>query len=222
VKRVAVLASGRGSNLAALLGAQPAFPAYRVSLVLSNVDASGALALAQQASVEALCVPSRGVAREEHEQALVAALISRSIDLVCLAGYMRVLSPGFISSVARPILNIHPSLLPAFPGLHAQMQALDAGVRWSGATVHFVDAGLDSGPIILQEPVKVDKDDTEASLSLRILETEHKLYPRALDIVARGAYEIRGRTVYLQDQIQVLAKEPFVSAGGTREPTRLP
>ncbi len=197
MKRVAVLASGRGSNLAALLRAQAVYPSYRVVLVLSNVEGSGALSLARDASVEAVCVPSRGVSRDDHERALLALLASRTVDLICLAGYMRVLTPVLIDGFSGPILNIHPFLLPAFPGMHAQKQALDAGVRWSGATVHFVDPGLDSGPILLQEPVRVHPDDSEDLLSARILETEHRLYPQALDIVARDAYEIKGRTVRL-------------------------
>ena len=197
MKRVAVLASGRGSNLAALIAAQSAFTSYRVALVVSNVDGSGALALARDAQVEALSVPSRGLPRDEHERLVASALSSRSIDMVCLAGYMRVLGLTFMDGIRLPILNIHPSLLPAFPGMHAQRQAIVAGVRWSGATVHFVDAGLDSGPIILQEPVRVEPEDTDGSLSARILEAEHALYPQAVDIVARGAYEIRDRTVRL-------------------------
>ena len=198
MKRVAVLASGRGSNLVALIAAHRVFASYRIVLVVSNVAATGALDRARDASIEALSIPSRGLAREEHERVVASALAERSIDIVCLAGYMRVLSPAIIQALSRPILNIHPSLLPAFPGMHAQKQALEAGVRWSGATVHFVDAGLDSGPIILQEPVEVAPDDTEDSLSTRILETEHRIYPQSVDIVARDAYEMRGRTVYLR------------------------
>ena len=197
MRRVAVLASGRGSNLGALLSAQAEYSSYRVVLLVSNIEGSGALGLARDASVEAVCVPSRGVQREAHERAVVALLGSRSIEFVCLAGYMRRLTPTFIDTLERPILNIHPSLLPAFPGMHAQKQALEAGVRWSGATVHFVDAGVDTGPIILQEPVPVAPDDTEETLSLRILDVEHRIYPKALDIVARGAYAILGRTVRL-------------------------
>lgn len=197
MKRVAVLASGRGSNFAALLRAQAHYSSYRVVLGVSNVEGCGALGLARDASVEAVCLPSRGLSRDDHERALVVLLASRRVDLVCLAGYMRVLTPVFIDGLSRPILNIHPSLLPAFPGMHAQKQALDAGVRWSGATVHMVDAGLDTGPIVLQEPVRVDPDDTEETLAARILETEHQLYPRATDIVARGAYEVTGRRVRL-------------------------
>lgn len=197
MKRVAVLASGRGSNLAALIAAQSGYASYRIALVVSNVEGSGALALAAAASIEALPVASRGVPREVHEEAVLSALSARSIDIVCLAGYMRVLSPKFIRGLSRPILNIHPSLLPAFPGMHAQRQALQAGVRWSGATVHFVDAGVDTGPIILQKPAAVAENDTEETLSARVLEIEHEIYPQALDIVARGAYEVRGRTVHV-------------------------
>lgn len=197
MKRVAVLASGRGSNLAALLRAQAEYSSFRVVLAVSNVEGSGALSLGRDAFVEAACVPSRGVGRDAHERALLDLLASRNVDVVCLAGYMRVLTPVFIGGFSGPILNIHPSLLPAFPGMHAQKQALDAGVRWSGATVHFVDTGLDTGPILLQEPVRVHPDDTEGTLSARILATEHRLYPQAVDITARGAYELNGRTVRL-------------------------
>ncbi|MEO5762501.1 MAG: phosphoribosylglycinamide formyltransferase [Vicinamibacteria bacterium] len=195
MKRVAVFASGRGSNLSALLRDQAAYDSYRVALVISNVPGSGALNLATEASIEALLIPSRGIERSTHESLVLAALQSRSIDIVCLAGYMRVLGSAFIDGFKKPILNIHPSLLPSFPGMHAQKQAVDAGVRWSGATVHFVDGGLDSGPIILQEPVEVCAEDDEDRLSSRILQAEHQIYPRALDIVARGVYRLQGRVV---------------------------
>lgn len=201
MKRVAVLASGRGSNLGALIAAQAQHPSYQVVVALSNVESSGSLALAGQAGVEALCIPSRGLTREVHEGRLLQALRARSIEIVCLAGYMRVLTSAFIDGVAMPILNIHPSLLPAFPGMHAQRQALEAGVRWSGATVHFVDSGLDSGPILLQEPVAVKPDDSESALAARILEVEHRLYPQAVDIVARDAYQIMGRVVHLRPSV---------------------
>jgi phosphoribosylglycinamide formyltransferase 1 len=197
VSRVAVFASGRGSNLGALIAAQKDYPSYRVVLVVSNVAGSGALALAAEAGIEALCIPSRGLDRAVHEKAVLAAVQARTIDLICLAGYMRVLGAEFIDGFARPILNIHPSLLPSFPGMHAQKQALEAGVRWTGVTVHFVDSGLDSGPILLQEPVRVHADDRETSLSARVLETEHRLYPEAVDIVARNNYQISGRKVLL-------------------------
>lgn len=197
MKRVAVLASGRGSNLSALLAAQDKFVSYRVVLVVSNVEGSGALALGRAGGLEAVALPSRGVDREQHERSILACLSRESIDLICLAGYLRVLGKGFLEAAPGPVLNIHPSLLPAFPGMHAQKQALEAGVRWSGATVHFVDPGLDTGPIVLQEPVRVEPDDSEESLSARILEVEHRIYPEAVDLVARGAYEIHGRTVRL-------------------------
>lgn len=196
MKRVAVFASGRGSNLGALIAAQKEFPSFHVVLVISNVAGSGALALAAEAGIEVLCIPSRGVDRSSHEQSLLAAVKARSIDLICLAGYMRVLGAGFIDGFGGPILNIHPSLLPSFPGMHAQRQAWEAGVLWTGATVHFVDSGLDSGPIVLQEPVPVLPDDTETSLSARVLEAEHRLFPRAVDRVARSNYEVRGRRVF--------------------------
>lgn len=182
----------------ALTAAQERFSSYRVVLALSNLPSSGALISAKEAGVESLAIPSHGVVREDHERAVLAAIASRSIDLICLAGYMRLLSAHFIEEVSRPILNVHPSLLPSFPGMHAQRQAIDAGVRWSGATVHFVDGGLDTGPIILQEPVGLEPGDTEDSLSVRILETEHRIYPRAVDLVAREAYEIAGRRVLLR------------------------
>lgn len=203
MKRVAVFASGRGSNLSALVAAQAAFSSYRVVLVVTNVESSGALVQARHNDIEALAVPSRGVPRQEHEHAVVRALAGRAIDIICLAGYMRVLGPTFIERFSGPILNVHPSLLPAFPGVHAQRQAVAAGVRWSGATVHFVDSGLDTGPIIFQEPVAVEPQDTEDTLSSRILETEHRLYPEAVDVVARGAYQIKGRLVLLSDATQV-------------------
>jgi len=197
VNRVAVFASGRGSNLGALIAAQKDYSSYRVVLVVSNVAGSGALSFAAEAGIEALCIPNRGLDRAVHEQAVLAAVQARTIDLICLAGYMRVLDAAFIDGFARPILNIHPSLLPAFPGMHAQKQALEAGVRWTGATVHFVDSGLDSGPILLQEPVRILPDDTEATLSARVLEIEHRLYPAAVDTVARNNYQIAGRKVLL-------------------------
>lgn len=193
-----MLASGRGTNLGALIAARSIYSSFQVSLVVSNVPTSGALVLAATASVEAVSIPSRGQDRVAHERAVLAAVTARDIDIICLAGYMRVLGAPFIEEFSKPILNIHPSLLPAFPGMHAQRQAIESGVRWSGATVHFVDAGLDSGPILFQATAPVYPEDTEESLSLRILELEHRLYPRAVDAVARNAYEIRGRIVYLR------------------------
>lgn len=198
MKRVAVLASGRGSNLGALIAARAVYASYDIALVVSNIETSGALDLARSASIQALSIPNKGLPREAHELMVLDAIKSQSIDVICLAGYMRVLGARFIDGFGRPILNIHPSLLPAFPGMHAQRQAIDAGVQWSGATVHFVDAGLDSGPIVLQDAVKVLPSDSEDDLAARILHVEHDLYPRALDVVARGAYEIVGRRVLLR------------------------
>ena len=200
MKRVAVLASGRGSNVGALLGAQSVLSSYRVVLVLSNVPGAGALEVAGHEGIESLTLPSKGLPRPLHEEMILAAIRDRSVDVLCLAGYMRIIGPEFIRDIGIPVLNVHPSLLPAFPGLRAQRQAIEAGVRWSGATVHFVDTGLDSGPIIVQEPVPVECDDTEETLSNRILAVEHSLYPRALNIVALNRYEVRGRTVCIMDR----------------------
>ena len=193
-----MLASGRGSNLGALIAAQAVYASYDIALVVSNIETSGALDLARSANIQALSLPNKGLSREAHELLLLDVIKSQNIEVICLAGYMRVLGARFIEGFGRPILNIHPSLLPAFPGMHAQRQAVEAGVRWSGATVHFVDAGLDSGPIVLQDAVRVLPSDEEEDLAVRILYVEHALYPRALDIVARGSYEIVGRRVLLR------------------------
>lgn len=196
MKRTAVLISGRGSNLGAILSR--ASPHATVALVVSNRADAGGLEIARRSGVEAVTILHAGRAREDHERDVLGALRRHRIEIVCLAGYMRVLTGGFVDAFGGPILNIHPSLLPAFPGVRAQKQAIDAGVRWTGVTVHFVDAGLDSGPILLQEPVSVNADDTEETLSARMLAVEHRLYPRALDIVASGAYERRGRVIILR------------------------
>ena len=185
MKRVAVLGSGRGSNLEALLRGEAEFGSYRVALVVSNIEDAGILAIAEQAGRRSAALPHRGRTREAHESEVLTLLRAHGAEIVCLAGYMRVLTPQFIASTPGPILNIHPSLLPSFPGMNAQRQAIVAGVRWSGATVHLVDPGVDTGAILLQEPVEVMESDTEATLSARILLTEHRLYPRALDLVAR-------------------------------------
>ena len=214
MKRVAVLASGRGSNVGALLGAQSVLSSYRVVLVLSNVPGAGALEVAGREGIESLTLPSKGLPRPVHEEMILAAIRDRSVDVLCLAGYMRIIGPEFIRDIGIPVLNVHPSLLPAFPGLRAQRQAIEAGVRWSGATVHFVDTGLDSGPIIVQEPVPVECDDTEETLSRRILAVEHSLYPQALNIVALNRYEVRGRTVCILDR----ASERPPESGGAIGP----
>ena len=192
-----VLASGRGSNLQAILDAcaRPGFPA-RVAVVISDRERAVALERARAARVEARWVNPKDFAdREAFDLALVHELRARRVDLVCHAGFMRILSPAYVRAFAGRALNVHPSLLPAFPGLHAQRQALDHGAKVAGATVHFVDEGVDTGPIIVQASVPVRSDDTEESLSARILAEEHRLYPEAIRLYAEGRLEIEGRRV---------------------------
>ena len=194
---VGVLASGRGSNLQSLLDAcaRPGFPA-RVVVVISDRERAMALERARAAGVEALWVNPKDFAdREAFDAALVGELQRRGVELVCHAGFMRILSPGYVRAWAGRALNIHPSLLPAFPGLHAQRQALDHGARVAGATVHFVDEGMDTGPIVLQAAVPVEPGDTEDTLAARILVEEHKLYPEAVRLFAEGRLRIEGRRV---------------------------
>jgi len=199
---VAVLVSGRGSNLQALLDASaaPDFPA-RVVVVISDREKAPALDRARAAGVEALWLnPKDFVSREEFDAALVRELDRRQVGLVCNAGFMRILSRVYTDAFAGRALNIHPSLLPAFPGLHAQRQALEHGAKVAGATVHFVDEGLDSGPIVLQAAVPVLPSDTEETLSARILAEEHRLYPAAVRLFAEGRLEVVGRRVSVKDR----------------------
>jgi phosphoribosylglycinamide formyltransferase-1 len=196
--RVGILISGRGSNMVALADAvrEGRVPGAEVAVVLSDKRSAAGLKLAAERGIEALTVERQpGATREEHEREIILALRERGVHLVCLAGYMRLLSPSFVEAFPHSILNIHPSLLPAFPGLDAQRQALAHGVKVSGCTVHFVDEHLDAGPIITQRVVPVLADDTVETLSARILAEEHKAYPEALALVASGAYEIVGRRV---------------------------
>ncbi len=205
MKQVAILLSGRGSNFLALSEATEAgrIPA-RIVLVLSNVPLAAGLGLAKERGYATAVVPSRGHRdREAYDRLVVRELENRGVDIVCLAGFMRLLSPWFVSRFPMRILNIHPSLLPAFPGLHAQRQALDWGARVSGCTVHFVDEKLDHGPIIVQQAVPVLDDDTEETLSSRILEQEHRIYPRALRLVC-------------EDRVTVVGRRVQVDAGGDR------
>jgi phosphoribosylglycinamide formyltransferase-1 len=198
--QVSVLASGRGSNLAAILAAAASadFPA-EVALVVSDRQDAAALDRARHADVpSAFLDPKRHRDRDAYESALLALHRQREIGLVCLAGYMRILGPGFVRAFQGRILNIHPSLLPAFPGLAAQRQALEYGVKVTGATVHFVDEGVDTGPIVLQATVPVLPDDTEASLSARILGEEHRLYPEAIRLYATGRLRIAGRRTLVE------------------------
>ena len=166
-----------------------------IAIVISDQPNAAGLALAQLRKLKTVVVEKRGRSRDEHDRELVAVLQQHQIDFVCLAGYMRLLSQHFLSAYRNRILNIHPSLLPAFPGLDAQRQALEHGAKFTGCTVHFVDSTLDGGPIIAQRIVPVLDDDTEETLAARILEEEHKLYPEALAVVAGGTYEIVGRRV---------------------------
>lgn len=200
--RVGVLASGRGSNLRALAEAAAGGRLGGARIVVLVTDRPGAPALdvARAHRIEAVVVePRQHPSREAHEKAVVGALEERRVGLVCLAGYMRLLTAGFVAHFAGRLLNIHPSLLPAFPGLHPHRQALDHGVRVSGATVHFVDEGVDTGPIVLQAAVPVHPADTEATLSDRILAEEHRLYPEAVRLFAAGRLEILGRRVLIRE-----------------------
>jgi phosphoribosylglycinamide formyltransferase-1 len=200
--RVGVLASGRGSNFRALAeaAARGRIPAAVVVLVTDRPEAA-ALAIARELGVEAVALePRLHPSREAHEKAVIAALEERRVGLVCLAGYMRLLSGPFVGHFAGRLLNIHPSLLPAFPGLHPHRQALEHGVRVSGATVHFVDEGVDTGPIVLQAAVAVLAGDTEATLADRILVEEHRIYPEAVRLFAEGRLEIRGRRVHIRER----------------------
>ncbi len=197
LRRIAILISGRGSNMVALADgiASGLIPNAEIAIVVSDKADAGGLQLARDRGLETAFVERRGRNREEHELEIISVLRSHQIDLVCLAGYMRLLSPCFIEEFRGRILNIHPSLLPSFPGLDAQRQALAHGVKVSGCTVHFVDDTLDGGPIIAQRTVPVLDDDTEETLSARILEQEHQLYAKALRMVVEGNYEIVGRLV---------------------------
>ena len=194
---IGVLVSGRGSNLQAILDAcaRPGYPAH-VAVVISDRERALALERARTAGVEALWINPKDFAdRESFDAELVRELTARGVGLMCHAGFMRILSPVYVRAFAGRALNIHPSLLPAFPGLHAQRQALDHGAKVAGATVHFVDEGMDSGPIVLQAAVPVEPNDTEETLSARILVQEHRLYPEAIRLFAEGRLRIEGRRV---------------------------
>ena len=197
MKRIAILISGRGSNMVALSDSirGGAIPNAEVALVVSDKADARGIDAARERELTTLVVERRGRKREEHETEIIKALREHSIDLVCLAGYMRLLSPHFIAAFAGKILNIHPSLLPSFPGLDAQQQALAHGVKWTGCTVHFVDDTLDGGPIIAQRIVPVLDQDSVETLSARILEQEHQLYPEAVALVLQNKFALNGRRV---------------------------
>ena len=196
-KRIGVLLSGRGSNFEALADSVSAgrIPDAEIALALSNREGAPGIDRAKARGLATRVIPSKGLERETYDRQVVAALREASVDLVCLAGYMRLLSPYFVAAFPERILNIHPSLLPSFPGLESQKQALEYGVKFAGCTVHFVDENLDAGPIVQQAVVQVEDNDTEDSLSARILKEEHRIYSEAVKIVLEGNYRIEGRRV---------------------------
>jgi len=195
MKNLGILLSGRGSNFEAIARnvADGRIPHARIAAVISNRPDAPGLETARGLKLTALSIPSQGKQRAEHDREIVAALQKQNVDLICLAGYTRLLSPWFVQQFPRCILNIHPSLLPAFPGLEAQEQAFAYGVKVSGCTVHFVDEELDHGPIILQKAVPVLDSDDERTLAARILEQEHIAYAEAINMVLAGNFEIQGR-----------------------------
>ena len=198
-KRIGVLLSGRGSNFEALAESVAAgrIPNAEIALVVSNREDAPGIERARKRGIEARVIPSKGLEREAYDKLVAAALKEKKVDLVCLAGYMRLLSPYFVAAFPNRILNIHPSLLPAFPGLEAQRQALEHGAKISGCTVHFVDENLDAGPIVLQAPVPIEDGDTVETLSDRILREEHRIYSEAVRIVLEGRYRIENRRVLI-------------------------
>jgi phosphoribosylglycinamide formyltransferase 1 len=196
-KRIGVLLSGRGSNFEALADSVAAgrIPISEIAIVISNKPDALGLERARSRGITAQAIPSKGLQREEYDRQVVAMLQEYKVDLICLAGYMRLLSPYFVAAFPQRILNIHPSLLPSFPGLESQKQALDYGVKFAGCTVHFVDENLDAGPIVLQATVPVHDEDDEHSLSERILREEHRIYTEAVKIILGGQFKIVGRRV---------------------------
>lgn len=195
MKSLGILLSGRGSNFVAIADSIDAgrIPDARIAVVISNKTDAPGIATARQRGFEIAVIPSKGRSREEHDREVVAALKRHNVDLICLAGYMRLLSPWFVQQFPHRILNIHPSLLPAFPGLEAQEQAFAYGVKVSGCTVHFVDEELDHGAIIVQKAVQVRDTDNEHTLAERILEQEHIAYTEAVKSVLEGNFEVVGR-----------------------------
>ena len=195
MKNIGILLSGRGSNFEAIAKnvAAGKIPNARIAVVISNRTDAGGIETARKLGLEAVVIPSKGKVREDHDREVATALQQRKVDLVCLAGYLRLLSPWFVKQFPQRILNIHPSLLPAFPGLEAQEQAFAYGVKVAGCTVHFVDEELDHGAIILQKAVDVLDSDDEHSLAARILEQEHIAYTEAISIVLSDDFTILGR-----------------------------
>jgi len=198
--KIAVLISGRGSNFMAIHDAIVAGKINaEIALVFSNKEDAPGLKIAQDRNLETLFLdPKAYSGREEYEKEIIKEVRKRDVDLICLAGYMRILSPSFCDEFKHCMMNIHPALLPSFPGLHVQKKAIDWGVKYSGATVHFVTADVDMGPIIIQAVVPVLQDDTEETLSDRILKEEHKIYPEAVRLFFEGKLEVRERKVYIR------------------------
>ena len=195
MKRLGILLSGRGSNFIAIAEAirQHRLPGVEIAVVLSNRAEAPGLAAARERGLSAIAVPSAGRQRAEHDAEMIARLHQHRVDLVCLAGYMRIVSPEFVRAFPERILNVHPSLLPAFPGLEAQTQALEYGAKVAGCTVHFVDEAVDHGVIVLQRTVPVQDTDTPECLAARILEQEHIAYPEAIARVLSGEFHVAGR-----------------------------
>src|SRR5213593_3628218 len=195
MKNIGILLSGRGSNFEAIANnvGSGRIRDARIAVVISNTKDAAGIEIARRLGLKAVVIPSKGKEREEHDPEVVSALQEHQVDLVCLAGYMRLLSPWFVQQFPRRILNIHPSLLPAFPGLEAQEQAFAYGVKIAGCTVHFVDEELDHGPIVVQKAVPVLETDTEGSLAARILEQEHIAYAEAINLVLTESFDIAGR-----------------------------
>jgi phosphoribosylglycinamide formyltransferase-1 len=199
--KIAVFLSGRGSNFRAIHDAVLAGKINaELALIFSNVEAAAGLRLAQERGLETLYLnPKLYPDRDEYDKEVMREVRKRNVDLICLAGYMKILTPQFCLAFRHRIMNIHPALLPSFPGLHVQKKAIDWGVRYSGVTVHFVSAEVDMGPIILQAVVPVLQDDTEETLSDRILVEEHKIYPQAVRLFFEGRLEVRGRRVFIRE-----------------------
>jgi phosphoribosylglycinamide formyltransferase 1 len=198
-KRIGVLLSGRGSNFEALADSVVSgrIPNAELAIVISNREGAPGIDRAKERGIPTRVIPSKGLEREVYDRQVLAVLNEHKVDLVCLAGYMRLLSPHFVAAFPQRILNIHPSLLPAFPGLEAQRQALEYGVKYAGCTVHFVDENLDAGPIIQQAVVEVNDDWDEHTLSEHVLKEEHRIYSEAVRIVLEGRYKIAGRRVLI-------------------------
>jgi phosphoribosylglycinamide formyltransferase-1 len=202
--KIGILISGRGSNMLALADAvsDGRIPDAEIAVVISDQSEAEGVRLAALRGIETRVMERGGRRREEHDREIITTLRAYGVELVCLAGYMRLLSKPFIEEFRGRTLNIHPSLLPSFPGLEAHRQALEHGVKWTGCTVHFVDETLDGGPIIAQQVVSVRDDDTVETLSARILVEEHRLYAEALALVVRGEYEIDGRRVKMKAKVK--------------------